>query len=380
MELKRWPSFLALSFMFSFRAFALAQELNDKPDVPSLDSQSNIGAIVSDDVKDDDDKLTNGPSPPTISLDELLRDQLFLQRGTPGGGNSYDPSANSLDLPKFMIGVSLTNVPASLRAHIDIKEGQGIMVGTVTGAYRFEGGKNAPYFHSRTVEWKKEPVPRSNFNQDLLYSFGAFMTICRIQRNNAETRIANMKSGNWATETGQSAIVITATDQDDQLVTDLQSLAEDQVAQFIQARFAGHGMERLVEGILQAQGYTTYRSPMGADGGRDILAGFGALGFGSPRLAVEVKTGAVVSRETVDKLLGAVSKFGATEGLFVSWNGYKNNVHTELSQSFFRVRLWDRTDLLSALFEHYDKLSPDLRAELPLKPVWTIASDEVEEE
>ena len=131
MELKRWPSFLALSFMFSFRAFALAQELNDKPDVPSLDSQSNIGAIVSDDVKDDDDKLTNGPSPPTISLDELLRDQLFLQRGTPGGGNSYDPSANSLDLPKFMIGVSLTNVPASLRAHIDIKEGQGIMVGTV---------------------------------------------------------------------------------------------------------------------------------------------------------------------------------------------------------------------------------------------------------
>ena len=261
-----------------------------------------------------------------------------------------------------------------------LKRQAGIMVGTVTGAYRFEGGKNAPYFHSRTVEWKKEPVPRSNFNQDLLYSFGAFMTICRIQRNNAETRIANMKSGNWATETGQSAMVITATDQDDQLITDLQSLAEDQVAQFIQARFAGHGMERLVEGILQAQGYTTYRSPMGADGGRDILAGFGALGFGSPRLAVEVKTGAVVSRETVDKLLGAVSKFGATEGLFVSWNGYKNNVHTELSQSFFRVRLWDRTDLLSALFEHYDKLSPDLRAELPLKPVWTIASDEVEEE
>jgi restriction system protein len=261
-----------------------------------------------------------------------------------------------------------------------LKRQAGIMVGTITGEYKYEGAKNAPYFHSRAIEWRREPIPRSNFNQDLLYAFGAFMTICRIQRNNAETRIAKMQQLNWAAESAHTAAVTTATDQDEQVSTDLQVLADDQVARFIQARFSGHAMERLVEGILRAQGYTTSRSPVGPDGGSDIVAGFGALGFGEPRLVVEVKTGAAVGREAVDKLLGAVKKFNATEGLFISWNGFKSNVRAELAQSFFDVRLWDRTDLLSALFSNYDRLSAELRAELPLKPVWTIASEDAEDE
>jgi restriction system protein len=261
-----------------------------------------------------------------------------------------------------------------------LKRQAGIMVGTITGEYKYEGAKNAPYFHSRAIEWRREPIPRSNFNQDLLYAFGAFMTICRIQRNNAETRIAKMQQLNWAAESAHTAAVTTATDQDEQVSTDLQVLADDQVARFIQARFSGHAMERLVEGILRAQGYTTSRSPVGPDGGSDIVAGFGALGFGEPRLVVEVKTGAAVGREAVDKLLGAVKKFNATEGLFISWNGFKSNVRAELAQSFFDVRLWDRTDLLSALFSNYDRLSAELRAELPLKPVWTIANEDAEDE
>ncbi|QAZ68651.1 hypothetical protein C3Y92_16005 [Solidesulfovibrio carbinolicus] len=50
-------------------------------------------------------------------------------------------------------------------------------------------------------------------------------------------------------------------------------------------------------------------------------------------------------RPTVDKLLGAVTKFGATEGLFVSWGGFKPNVQKELAASFFRVRLWSQKEL-----------------------------------
>ena len=261
-----------------------------------------------------------------------------------------------------------------------LKRQAGIMVGTITGDYKYEGAKNAPYFHSRAIEWRREPIPRSNFSQDLLYTFGAYLTICRIQRNDAEARLGNMARNNWTTETPHSTLITTATDQDDQLTTDLQVLADDQVARFIQARFSGHAMERLVEGILRAQGYTTSRSPAGPDGGSDIVAGFGALGFGQPRLVVEVKTGAAVGREAVDTLLGAVKKFNATEGLFISWNGFKSNVRAELAQSFFDVRLWDRTDLLTALFSNYDRLSAELRAELPLKPVWTIASEDAEDE
>ena len=116
-------------------------------------------------------------------------------------------------------------------------------------------------------------------------------------------------------------------------------------------------MTRLVEAILKAQGYTTYRSPEGADGGADILAGAGPLGFGAPRLCVEVKSeSSPIDRPTVDKLLGAVTKFGADEGLFVSWSGFKSNVQKELAASFFKVRLWTQKELLEQLFAHYDHL------------------------
>ncbi|WP_415878494.1 restriction endonuclease [Methylomonas sp. TEB] len=161
--------------------------------------------------------------------------------------------------------------------------------------------------------------------------------------------------------------------------SNLEELAHDQIAQLIASRCKGHSLTRLVEAILKAQGYTTYRSPEGADGGADILAGAGPLGFGSPRLCVEVKSETnPIDRPSVDKLLGAVAKFGADEGLFVSWSGFKNNVQKELAASFFRVRLWTQKELLEQLFAHYDRLDDDLKAELPLKRIWTVAVQDEE--
>jgi restriction system protein len=66
--------------------------------------------------------------------------------------------------------------------------------------------------------------------------------------------------------------------------SDLKERACDGIARLILSRFKVHDLTRLVEGILRAQGYTTWRSPAGADGGADILAGAGPLGFGSLRL------------------------------------------------------------------------------------------------
>jgi len=160
---------------------------------------------------------------------------------------------------------------------------------------------------------------------------------------------------------------------------DLEQEGLDRIASLIQAQFAGHGLTRLVEGILKAQGYTTYRSPEGADGGADILAGMGTLGFGSPQLCVEVKSQDIpVDRPTVDKLLGAMSKFNTPQGLFVSWGGYKTNVQKELAQSFFKVRLWSQLELLEALFATYDQLDADLKAEIPLKRIWTVTAHDLE--
>lgn len=43
---------------------------------------------------------------------------------------------------------------------------------------------------------------------------------------------------------------------------------------------------------------------------------------------------------------------------------------------FFKVRVWNENDLIEQLLDNYDKLDQDIRAELPLKRIWTIATPE----
>lgn len=261
---------------------------------------------------------------------------------------------------------------------LPLKRQRAIQAGEITGDCHFEPGGPNPFFHWRPVKWIAEAVPRAHFGKDLLNTFGAFKTICRVQRNNAEARIASLRAEGWRPEKIAAVTKVTASWVDESAEPtediDLEEAARDQIAQLIAARFKGHRLTWLVEGILKAQGYITYRSAEGPDGGADILAGAGALGFGAPRLGVEVKSeSSPIDRPTVDKLLGAVTKFGAQEGLFVSWSGFKANVQKELAASFFRVRLWSQKELLEALFAHYDHLEDDLKAELPLKRIWTVA-------
>lgn len=262
---------------------------------------------------------------------------------------------------------------------IPLKSQPAVYIGEITGDYQRQPSGPSPFFHSRAVKWIGEAIPRTHFGKDLLFSFGAFMTICRIKRNNAEQRIAAMRSNGWKAETLAAATKTTASASNDEETadSDLDELARDQIASLISARFKGHGLTRLIEGILKAQGYTTYRSPEGADGGADILAGSGPLGFSAPRLCIEVKSeDNPIGREPVDKLLGAMTKFNADQGLFVAWGGFKGNVQKEMASQFFRLRLWTQKEILEQLFEQYDRLDEDLKAELPLKRVWMVASQE----
>jgi restriction system protein len=93
----------------------------------------------------------------------------------------------------------------------------GLYFGELRGGYPYEASGPDSCFRWREINWFSSLVPRSAFPQDLLDSFGAFLTICKVQHNDAE------------------------------------------------ARFKGHGLAELVQAILQAEGYTTYRSPEGAD-------------------------------------------------------------------------------------------------------------------
>ena len=69
---------------------------------------------------------------------------------------------------------------------VPLKSQPAIQIGEIDGEYQFNADGPDPYYHWRSVKWIGEAIPRANFGQDLLYSFGAFMTIFRVQRNNAE--------------------------------------------------------------------------------------------------------------------------------------------------------------------------------------------------
>jgi restriction system protein len=43
---------------------------------------------------------------------------------------------------------------------------------------------------------------------------------------------------------------------------------------------------------------------------------------------------------------------------------------------FFQIRLWDCDDVIGKVQEVYERLSPEVQAELPLRRVWTLVPEE----
>ncbi len=73
---------------------------------------------------------------------------------------------------------------------LPLKSQKAIAIGEIIGDYEFkESNTNPP--HVRRVQWIKI-IPRAHFDQDLLHSLGAFMTVCKISRNDAENRIRSL--------------------------------------------------------------------------------------------------------------------------------------------------------------------------------------------
>lgn len=251
-----------------------------------------------------------------------------------------------------------------------------IHIGEVVGEYVFHKDEKDPYFHSREVRWIETDIPRSNFDQDVLYSLGAQGSICQLRRNNAEARIREMAGSGW--KAGSLPLDLGDEDEEEsEGPVDLEEIARDQIAQLITAKFKGHGLARLTEALLKAQGYTTFKSPEGPDKGVDILAAPGPLGFGNPRICVQVKSSdGPVDSPTLNQLIGAMHNVQADQGLLVSWGGFKSSIDKDMAQHFFKVRLWDRDAIINELFDHYDKLDEDLRAEIPLKRLWAVAMQE----
>ena len=262
-----------------------------------------------------------------------------------------------------------------------LKKTSQIALGVVTGGYRYLDDPEAWWHHAVAVDWKRTDVPRTAVRQDLLYSLGALMTVCEIKRNDGAWRLRRiLETGSDPGARVEAVEAIKAGDADatdsSESTFDLERLGRDQIQARVAEKFAGHGLSDLVAEVLEAEGFSTQVAPPGPDGGIDVFAGQGPLGLDSPRLIVQVKSSpAPVDVKVVRELHGVLSTHGADQALLVAWGGVNKTARQELRSQFFRVRVWDADNLLDAVLRNYDKLSEELRADLPLKRVWSLVDE-----
>ena len=257
-----------------------------------------------------------------------------------------------------------------------LKSVAAIEFGNVVGDYEYRSDFVEGSQHSRKVEWLKS-IPRTAIDPDLLFSFGAIMTVCNIDRHDAENRVRALLSAPLPSPgtVAMPSLSSEAADADEALAenVDYEELLRDEIRNHIARKFAGHDLAALVEAILQAQGFKTYLSPPGPDGGVDVLAGQGPHGFDGARLAVQVKSGSiVVDTSTFREFRGVMQHFGAHHGLIVSWGGFKPTVRRAEPQEFFNIRMWGEDELIEALLANYEALPSSIRARIPLKQTWIL--------
>lgn len=258
-----------------------------------------------------------------------------------------------------------------------------VAIGTVSGNYLYRDDPDGSRRHVRPVEWHRTDIPRTAIGQDLLFTLNGAATIFECRRNDAAYRLSKLL------ETGHDpgARISPIGSDDDEDVTDddlggsattidLERVARDAITQAVIQQYAGHGLATVTAEILRAQGFTCTVSPPGPDGGVDVFAGQGPLGLDSPRLVVQVKSDATpVGAPVVQQLQGALATNGADQALLVAWGGITRQAAQSMAGQQFRLRVWDADKVVDELCRYYPRLSEELRAELPLKQVWTIVQD-----
>ena len=173
------------------------------------------------------------------------------------------------------------------------KLSKSIAVGRVSGDYAFRLDMEAP--HVRSVHWNAQDIPRADFDRDLLYSFGGLATVFRAQASDAEARIRR-KLDQISGDTPVVPVSTITEGEEEGIRVDLEEQIEDRIVEHIRRKFSGVRLENLVAEMLRASGYHVLETRRGPDGGTDIVAGRGEMGFEQPRLCVQVKSG----RDRVD--------------------------------------------------------------------------------
>ena len=235
--------------------------------------------------------------------------------------------------------------------------------GRVLGDYEYDEKAPEYYKHFRQVDWFAIDISKDLFDNQILYDTNIKTSVGKIKNKDVVDYIEYMVKHDW----NQQHLM----PFDDEFELDWESAAKSTISKYIYRKFKGYDMEELICEILKAKGFTVYNGPKGPDGGQDLLAATGDMGFDSPKICVQVKTqSSHVKKEVVDELTETIKKFHAEYGLFVAWNGYDKAVKP--AEYFYNIRLWTSNEVVDEVLKYYDKFSPEIQQCIPLKHIWIL--------
>ena len=304
------------------------------------------------------------------------------------GSVVYDGSANQIANYTGQLWTMSKRVQPGDYMVLPVRSAAQIAIGEVTGPYRFvESEPDPTKRHQIPVNWIRTDIPKSLIKQDLLYQLGSALTVFEIKNNDAPYRLEQVLSGNadpgvrgafpakqklQADPSGEQEAL-----EEDEAAFDIEELARDDITRILQQEFKGHELAALVEELLSAEGFVCKKSAEGSDGGVDVLAGMGPLGMDSPKLVVQVKSQtSPVSDQVLQQLNGAIQRFQADQALLVTYGGVTGPAKKFLASQPFMVRVWETQDIIDAITNHYESLSGDTKARLPLKKIWVPVVDD----
>lgn len=250
-----------------------------------------------------------------------------------------------------------------------IKATRQVLVGKVTGPYQHNPAAETDNLtNTRAVEWLRTDILRDDLSNRLRNSLAGQMTVFSV--NDHASEIAMVARVIDEEQTERTAVLVDdESGSDDSSVADylgeVEAAAREQILYLLYG-LDGHEFEDVVGDMLRAMGFTVRGHGRGPDKGVDLVATPDALGFGEPRIKVQVKRRwSAAGRPEVQQLAGTLR--GGEKGLFVSWGGFTAEAQSESSQS---MTLVDGEEFVDLLLDHYEKLSPETRTRVPLKRLY----------
>lgn len=244
--------------------------------------------------------------------------------------------------------------------------------GRITGPYYYQS--DAELHRSRLpVEWIQVEVPRDIFTKNARYEIGSAVTLFKVKRHAQEFLrfIGQGSAGAVEESANQSEDHEVEVLEDEPSAERIETYTRDFAIEVLH-KLDPYQFEGFVAALLRAMGYRASVTQASGDGGVDVIAFRDALGLEPPIIKVQCKrTLGTIGGPDIQKLIGALAQGGSEVGLFVTLGSYSSDaLHIERTRQ--DLRLFNGNDLVTSLFEHYDKISPEWQQVVPMRQVYVV--------